>query len=281
METSKHLQRAEAYRGDYMELHAKKKKFTRRDFLRLGSYSLVPYGLAFMDGFFIERQWLKIQHLVLSKKPTCRIVHFTDVHHKGDIPYFEKVISKINSFQPDFVCFTGDLIEDKAYLDEALRCLQKIKYPLFGVPGNHDYWSNASFADIKTCFQQTGGDWLLDEEVLSPDGKVALTGSTGLGRKLPPRTKNNNITKRILLDHYPASADKVEGSYDLILSGHSHGGQVRLPFYGAITVPYGVGEYDRGLFQTPAGPLFVNAGIGYLLLPIRFFCRPELALIEI
>ncbi|MGB5684544.1 MAG: metallophosphoesterase [Candidatus Electrothrix sp.] len=264
-----------------MGLKTKKKKLTRRDFLRLGCYSVVPYGLAFVDGFFIERKWLKIHHLVLSEKPVCRIAHFTDVHHKGDVAYLDKVVARINSFKPDFVCFTGDLIEDKAHLAEALRCLQKIEYPLFGGPGNHDYWSNASFDDMKACFQQTGGDWLLNQEVLSPDGRVSITGSTGLGYSLPLRRKDKSIVKRIMLDHYPASADKFENSFDLILSGHSHGGQVRLPFYGAITLPYGVGEYDRGLFQTPSGPLFVNAGIGYLMLPIRFFCRPELALIEV
>ena len=156
-----------------------KTKFTRRRFFRLGLYALAPYGLAFSDGFFIERKWIHLNHIVLSKKPTCRIAHFTDVHHKGDMAYFKKVIAKINSLQPDFVCFTGDLIEEASYLEEAISCLQEIQYPLFGIPGNHDYWSGISFTALQTCCEKTGGAWLLDQEVLSPDGEIAIIGSAG------------------------------------------------------------------------------------------------------
>ena len=67
-----------------------------------------------------------------------------------------------------------------------------------------------------------------------------------------------------------------------MLAGHSHGGQVRIPFYGAPAVPFAVDEYDLGRFQTPAGPLYVNPGIGYLSgFAFRFNCRPEITVIEI
>jgi uncharacterized protein len=67
----------------------------------------------------------------------------------------------------------------------------------------------------------------------------------------------------------------------LLLAGHSHGGQVRIPFYGPVVVGFGVDEYDLGLFQTSAGPLCVNPGIGWFSFPYRFNCRPEITLIEI
>ena len=66
-----------------------------------------------------------------------------------------------------------------------------------------------------------------------------------------------------------------------MLAGHSHGGQVRIPFYGSVIVPFLVDEYDLGLFQTKAGPLYVNAGIGWFSCPIRFNCRPEITVVEI
>ena len=66
-----------------------------------------------------------------------------------------------------------------------------------------------------------------------------------------------------------------------MLAGHSHGGQVRIPFYGSIIVPFFVDEYDLGLFQTNAGPLYVNPGIGWVYLNVRFNCRPEITVIEI
>jgi hypothetical protein len=68
---------------------------------------------------------------------------------------------------------------------------------------------------------------------------------------------------------------------DLILAGHSHGGQVRVPFYGPIMLPFGVDEYDLGLFHTAPGPLYVNPGIGWFPVPIRFNCRPEITVIDI
>ena len=86
-------------------------------------------------------------------------------------------------------------------------------------------------------------------------------------------------TKRILLAHYPDTVDRIKNQiFNLVLAGHSHGGQIRLPFIGALIVPYGVGDYDLGLFHTPAGPLYVNPGLGTLR-PVRFLCRPEITVI--
>ena len=88
--------------------------------------------------------------------------------------------------------------------------------------------------------------------------------------------------KRILLAHYPLVVENIkEGAYDLILSGHGHGGQVRLPFIGALIVPYGVNGYQVGTYSTPAGRLHVSSGLGTYYLPVRFFCRPEITLIEL
>jgi predicted MPP superfamily phosphohydrolase len=86
----------------------------------------------------------------------------------------------------------------------------------------------------------------------------------------------------LLLCHYPKVADaRHQTNYDLILAGHSHGGQIRVPFFGAPVVPFGVGNYVRGLHQTGAGPLYVNVGVGTFLIPVRFCCRPEITLIQL
>jgi hypothetical protein len=68
---------------------------------------------------------------------------------------------------------------------------------------------------------------------------------------------------------------------DLILAGHSHGGQVRLPFIGATLLPFWVDGYVRGWYDTPAGPLYVNVGLGTAALPLRFLCRPEIAVFDV
>jgi predicted MPP superfamily phosphohydrolase len=255
-------------------------KVTRRRFI-LGGLLLTPCAL-FAEARWIEPDWLKIRRVRLAKeKPSHRFVHFTDLHHKGDRAYCESVVKTINSLSPDFVCFTGDIIEDGKHLPEALHILSGIKAPLYGVPGNHDYWSKVSFDPIKECFAATGGGWLLDEQVLTRDGKVNIIGASCVSANQTPLPAQAGV-KNIFLMHYPAWVKKLgDQKYDALLAGHSHGGQVRIPFYGPVVVPFGCDQYDLGLFQTAAGPLYVGAGIGWFLWPMRFRCRPEITVIEI
>jgi predicted MPP superfamily phosphohydrolase len=245
------------------------------------------------DARGLEPKWLKTRQVRLGhRKPTHRIVHFTDVHHKGDRAYLQSVVTKINALSPDFVCFTGDLIEETRHLAEALELFAGIKSPVYGVPGNHDYWSRAPFDGIAKCLAGTGGAWLLDQQQVTGDGKFCISGATclkwqptyagatGSSRQTPIQA--NPATRNILLMHYPSWAKKLGGQkFDLVLAGHSHGGQVWLPLYGPVYVPFGVDEYARGLFDTDAGPLYVNPGIGWFPVPIRFNCRPEITVFDI
>ncbi len=229
----------------------------------------------------VEPEWVKVQSIRLAKaKPSHRIIHITDIHHKGDRPYLESVVRKINALSPDAVCFTGDLIEQKEYVAEALQILEGIKSPLYGVPGNHEYWSHANFGDFEKSFARTGGAWLMNSQVMTADRKIHIAGATCL-RGAPTMLAPREGTKNILLLHYPLLAERVTNKFDLMLAGHSHGGQVRIPFYGALILPYWVGRYEVGLFQLPAGPLYVNPGLGWLGTPIRFNCRPEITVFEI
>ncbi|HVV70454.1 MAG TPA: hypothetical protein VHI52_02980, partial [Verrucomicrobiae bacterium] len=159
--------------------------------------------------------------------------------------------------------------------------LSAIKAPLYGVPGNHDYWSKAPFDDIAKAFAASGGRWLLDQEVVTADGQFSILGAAWLDARRGP-LKGHPATRNVFLMHYPAWVEKLNNQrFDLLLAGHSHGGQVRLPFYGPLILPFGVNQYDLGLFQTPAGPLYVNPGIGWFPVPIRFNCRPEVTIFEV
>jgi ATP-dependent DNA helicase RecG len=155
--------------------------------------------LAVADARCLEPKWLKTRRLQLgNSKPTHRFVHVTDVHHKGDRAYLEAVVRRINALSPDFVCFTGDLIEEPRHLAEALELFAGIKSPLYGVPGNHDYWSKAPFEDIARCFAGTGGAWLLDQQRMTGDGKFSVIGATCLSAHQPPLPANP-ATRNILL----------------------------------------------------------------------------------
>jgi len=256
------------------------RKLSRRRFL-LGALLASPL-LAAADARWLEPEWVKTRRLRLGDaKPRHRFVHFTDLHHKGDRAYLLSIVKRINALSPEFVCFTGDIIEEKKHLPEALEILGGIKSPLYGVPGNHDYWSKAVFGDIAKAFAATGGAWLLDQETVSPDKTFTIIGATCLTFKRTPPTPEPT-TRNIFLMHYPAWVQHLQAQkFDVILAGHSHGGQVRLPFYGPLYVPFGVGPYDMGMFHTAAGPLYVNPGLGWFPWPIRFNCRPEITVFEV
>ncbi|OQY59352.1 MAG: hypothetical protein B6245_07065 [Desulfobacteraceae bacterium 4572_88] len=271
--------------------------------------AFILFLLTMVYGFFIEPEWIVVRHVELSPNPRYRLVHISDIHYKGGEAYFNRITDKIKTLSPDFVCITGDIVDDARYLGEVLRLLEKIPYPVFGVPGNHEYLSNVSFDEISRAFRKTGGEWLTNERVYFGGDRLEIVGAAiseyrflfdddsvsppetfRTGREKNPgrfshknfeqATGNRVVGKRILLAHYPAfGAGVAPGNFDIILSGHSHGGQIRLPIIGALILPPEVGEYDRGLFKTDAGPLYVNPGIGTYAIHARLFCRPEITVI--
>ena len=123
------------------------RRLSRRQFLATGLLA-TPIALC-ADARYIEPTRVAVNQVRIGNgPPVARLVHFTDLHHKGDRDYLQSVVDKINTLAPDFVCLTGDLIEEQKFLAETLEILSGIRVPLFGVPGNHDYWSKAAFEPI-------------------------------------------------------------------------------------------------------------------------------------
>jgi predicted MPP superfamily phosphohydrolase len=226
----------------------------------------------------IERNWLRTKDVVVNRNGT-RIAHFTDTHHQGNKRLFRKVIERIHAARCAFAVFTGDLIDshDERYLEEALELISSIDIPVFGVPGNHDMMDVGSTRRYKEAFQSTGGDWIYDEAV-----NFAGFDLYGTTTQQVPVRRMRGQNKALLLTHYPATCDnESESVFDLILAGHSHGGQIRMPVLGPLILPYGVGAYDKGLFDTALGKLHVSSGVGYFLIPARFMCPPELCVVTV
>jgi predicted MPP superfamily phosphohydrolase len=263
---------------DYARVEVSMTAITRRQFLKIGALAAVPTALG-VDARFIEPTALRVRHLPLNGNGNCRFVHFTDFHHKGNADYAAEIVRTINALQPEFVCFTGDIVEDRHFADEALGFIREIKAPVYGCPGNHEYSSGISFRDCERAFAATGGAWLMDRSLVLPQHDLEIVGMGIVGlRDVPPLA----ASRRLLLMHYPLVADHLgDRKFDLILAGHSQGGQVRLPFWGALILPRGVGKYDLGYYETAGGPLHVSAGVGTYVLPIRLNCQPEITLITI
>jgi len=229
---------------------------------------------------YIEPTWIAQRTIVLHRPPRLSIAHITDLHYQGNRRYLENVVRRINAAEPDIVCMTGDIADDLPRLDEALDILSQVRRPMYGVRGNHDCWDQTVMARLDTCFGSTGGRWLCDQRVVAPGGNVEVIGSTGRLASLP-KPLASSASVHVLLVHDPLFVDQIRRTtFDLILAGHTHGGQVRIPWGGPLLNLPQVGQYDRGLFFTPAGPLYVNPGIGTYEVPVRFACRPEITILE-
>ncbi len=242
---------------------------------------LVGICLCILYAFLIEPKWVKIKNVDLSNNsPSIRLIHISDIHYKGDKPYLEKVVKLINKIDADFVCFTGDLIEEEQFQKESLEILSNVNKPIFSIPGNHDYWSKAPINLMDVYFKKTGGRLLLNEIVELKEKNALIIGvnefSSSFVNNIQPDLINNK--KTILLVHYPDFANEIKNKkFSIILAGHSHGGQVNIPFLN----PYIPRYYQKGLYKTESGYLYVNPGLGTFLYPIRFNCRPEITVISL
>jgi len=250
-------------------------KMTRRQLLAgiSGGCAALIAAEAFIEPYMIEQTFLDKSDLSLGK----RILHFSDLHFKGSLDYGRKVVELINGNKPDLVCFTGDLVEygSSRYLQQALELFKAIRAPCYSVLGNHDPGDSQALEQYERALSATGGKLLRNERL--DLGNFVLHGVSSI-RPL----QDKEAKKKILLCHYPAVGNiELEQKYDLILCGHSHGGQVRMPFFGALIVPWGVGGFVEGYYRAAAGDLYVNRGVGEFLIPIRMFCRPELTEIAV
>ena len=247
--------------------------FTRRKFLGMGALAL-PAALG-ANSTALETTTLRVTKFTRGPGP-CRFVHFSDFHYKGDAEFAGDVVRTINALSPDFVCFTGDLVEEGRFAADAFRFIGQIEAPVYGAPGNHDYNCGIPFTEYAAAFAATGGAWLENRGLTLDDHDIDLF---GFGRRGVHAFTAPRSSREILLLHYPQVANGLGRRFDLILAGHSHGGQVRVPFVGALVLPKGVGPYEHGFYETPGGPLYVNAGIGTYRIPFRWNCRPEITLV--
>jgi predicted MPP superfamily phosphohydrolase len=210
------------------------------------------------------------------------IAHLSDLHLSGAItrPFFEHVVERANQLEPDIVALTGDIIDTDRCLDWLPHTVGKLKsrYGSFFILGNHDLRLpdtgalRSALTDVGLV--DLGGRWQviegMGEQVLIAGNEWPWFGP----RPDPPAATR---TFRILLSHSP---DQIRWarrhSFDLMLAGHTHGGQIRLPILGPILAPslHGV-KYACGVFEEAPTCLHVSRGISSLE-PIRFNCPPEL-----
>jgi uncharacterized protein len=147
---------------------------------------------------------------------------------------------------------------------------------VFYVPGNWEHWVSQRSLELNNA------PTLINSAVRVRDD-VWIVGIDDAFAGIPNLTKAlEGVDGTVIaLFHSPAFFDAASSKIDLALAGHTHGGQVRVPFVGALWLPQQSGEYVAGWYQRDRAKMFVSRGIGTSMLPIRFNCRPELALIRV
>lgn len=279
-----------------------KRKFSRRDFLKITGYTLLSSFLVgssgFIYGIFIEPEELDVKEveIKLPRLPRefsgYRIVQFSDLHMGGWMngERLRNVVDMVIKQDPDLVVITGDIFTGPVWdtnlinaADEFVVEISRLTadFKTLGVLGNHDYWSDAN--ETRKALERGGVIEIGNAfHTLERDGQeLHIAGVDDIWYEHDDLdevlSKLPKTGEAILLAHEPDFADKSAktGRFGLQLSGHSHGGQIVLPFIGPPVLPWLGQKYPSGLYKVGEMWQYTNRGVG-MFLPIRFNCRPEI-----
>ncbi len=272
--------------------------------MRKFAFILAAGVLAFLLwSFIIEPDMLVVErHTLRAEKwakefENLRIVLAGDIH-LDNLTYGEdklnEIVEKINSLNPDLVLLTGDYISKKKNspdfdIETAARGLSKIKstYGVYGAYGNHD--NLVGWRKMGRLFEGIGGVKILrnSSETISINGKklmiAAIADANTMDVNISAALKGaENADGVIFLSHTPDIIRDIPNKFSVMLSGHTHGGQIWTPKFmrGFVKRRY-MDKYERGLVLEDGKTLFVTSGLGMSIVPMRFLVPPEIVLLKI
>jgi predicted MPP superfamily phosphohydrolase len=257
------------------------------------------------DGFLWE-PWHPVAQTIeirLSRLPESfhgfRIAQLSDIHfgpYMG-VDRLQRALRLAQSFQPDLVAFTGDFVSSPIgrsngpagarFAEPCADVIARWKgVPLCAILGNHDHWNGADF--VAAALRERGIRLLRNESfpIERDHERLWITGVDDVFERkadLPRALSSVAVGETtLLLAHEPDYADLVaKFSVDLQLSGHSHGGQVRVPGVGPIILPKLAQKYHTGLYRVHDLQVYTSRGLGVITPPVRFNCPPEVTLITL
>ena len=241
----------------------------------------------------IEPRWIEVTHHRIEAPASShlrgplRIAHLSDLHTTGLKARERKLISLLAAQAPDLIVVTGDTVTTHgttAGYRAVWQALVELRAPLgvVAVRGNWEYW--AAPAGSETAADEAGATTLVNASLQVRDDVWVLGLDDPLAGDRDQPTTRAGVPRdafRLGLMHAPEVASAFAEDLDLLLAGHTHGSQIVLPLLGAPWLPPGSGKYVRGWYDEGGTPLYISRGIGTSILPIRFLCRPELAIIEV
>jgi len=249
------------------------------------------YGLYEASNVAIDRQTLALPRLPAAFEGT-RVAFLTDIHHGPftNLDYVVSVVRTTLALEPDLILLGGDYcLRDAKYIRPCIDTLAALKAPLgvFAVMGNHDYWhgereTREALKAAKITELTNAGLWMKsDKSGFWLAGVDDLwTGRVDVAAALGYTTRDDAC---LLVSHNPDLAETLrDPRVGLMLSGHTHGGQVVFPAAGAPWTPsrYGA-KYRRGLVRGAEARVYVSRGLGTSGVPVRIGSRPEINLITL
>lgn len=248
--------------------------------------------LCFMYGYYIEPYWIEVETVEIRTEKlnhtSLKVVHISDVHCDLKIRNEKKIVEIINEIGPDIIVFTGDTLNTSSALTTFKGMMSGLNAGIgkYAVRGNFDVWF---WPDIdlfgNTGFQELDGDIISLEK---GGEKFQISGlSSGNGDMSSNMLKDISADQfNMFLFHYPDLIEDLKGlNVDLYLAGHTHGGQVALPVYGALMTLAKYGKkYEAGRYDVDGTVLYINRGIGMEAghAPrVRFLARPEITVYNI
>ncbi len=230
-------------------------------------------------------------HNLPSSVEGKRLVHLSDLHVSESIShhYLARAVAQAAELQPDIAVVTGDLMTSRALEQvqptvEILKQLNPNQTAVYAVPGNHDYGAHGAHpeqADTLASQMERAGMRMLRNELSEYEGLQIVGFDEVFARRFRPTEalwKFDTMREGIALTHNPDTVDLPgwAGYSGWVLAGHTHGGQCRLPYFGAPIVPIRNRRYTAGEVSLYDGRrLYVNRGLGYLR-QVRFCCSPEI-----
>jgi uncharacterized protein len=268
-------------------------KTTRRKFIKGGIIAAI--GLVLLDIFWFEKYVIDWNYYDISKSDEnkIKIVQISDLHF-DQLRYSHKSIArKINSLKPDFVFITGDSVDttDKIEaLNEFLTLIDK-SIKKYAITGNWEYWGNVDLAKLRNTYSENNCELLINENrtvdirnrkitIIGIDDLVGGNADFGKAIENMEETETN-----IVLSHCPEHRDiinKQKGRLhiDLILSGHTHGGQINILGFVPFK-PIGSGRYLKGWYRDSEPKMYISKGVGTSILPIRLGARAEMVVMDV
>jgi predicted MPP superfamily phosphohydrolase len=250
---------------------------------------LFLFWVVIIEPNFIRKTYLEIGLQNISEEAKgLKIVQISDIHLKAFNTVPRKIAEELIRIKPDYLFITGDIINwDIKKLDDLKDFLAKLSsienIKIFGVYGNHEHLSR-KFDDINKIFLDSKIKFLNNETIILPEG-INLVGLDDPHLKLSDLSVLEKIDKTfpsIILAHSPEVFRDITIENSLVLSGHTHGGQVNIPILVDQFLPLSRDrQYKSGLFYENNNYLYVNRGLGTTFLPIRLNSFPEITIFNL